>query len=79
MAISFRLFTGNCDNVNAFTMAYATAINTLRTNGVTVFVSSGNEGSGTEMPAPACVANAISVGAVWDSNVGLVAFGVCNL
>ncbi|MBW2421988.1 MAG: S8 family serine peptidase [Deltaproteobacteria bacterium] len=64
------LYGGNCDNADANTMAYAAAINTLRNNGVSVFVSSGNNGSGTQMPAPACVANAISVGAVWDSDVG---------
>jgi hypothetical protein len=64
------LYGGNCDNANAFNMAFATAIDTLRSNGVAVFVSSGNNGSGTQMQAPACVANSISVGAVWDSNVG---------
>jgi subtilisin family serine protease len=64
------LFTGDCDNATAFTMAFATAINTLRANGVPVFVSSGNDGSGTQMQAPACVANSIAVGAVWDSDVG---------
>jgi subtilisin family serine protease len=66
------LFAGDCDNATAFTMAFATAINTLRSNGVAVFVSSGNNGSGTQMQAPACVASAISVGAVYDSNVGPV-------
>jgi subtilisin family serine protease len=64
------LFGGTCDNANANTMALATAIDTLRTHGVPVFVSAGNDGSGTQMTAPACVANAIAVGAVWDSNVG---------
>lgn len=67
---TFALYTGDCDHAGASNMAFATAINTLRANGVTVFASSGNSRSGTQMPAPACIANAISVGAVWDSNVG---------
>jgi subtilisin family serine protease len=72
------LYNGNCDNADAFTMAFATAINALRANGVPVFASSDNSGSGTQMPAPACVANAISVGAVWDSNVGSQTVGGCT-
>lgn len=75
---TFALYSGDCDFVNAFTIAFANAINTLRNRGVTTFVSAGNEGSGTEMPAPACVANALSVGAVWDSNVGSVTILGCT-
>jgi PKD repeat protein len=67
---TYALFTGNCDNAFFFNDTATTEIYTLRTNGVAVFVSSGNNGSGTQMTAPACVANAISVGAIWDSNVG---------
>ena len=63
-------FQGNCDNATSWASDYAVAINTLRASGVAVIVSSGNEGSGVDMQAPACIANAISVGAVWDSNVG---------
>jgi subtilisin family serine protease len=58
------LFTGTCDNAAAFTMAGAAAVNTLRANGVITFASSGNNGSGTQMPAPACLSNVVSVGAV---------------
>ncbi|MEM7582225.1 MAG: S8 family serine peptidase [Acidobacteriota bacterium] len=67
---TFALFPGECDDATAFTMALATAVDNLRSLGVPVFVSAGNEGSGTEMGAPACVANSISVGAVYDSNFG---------
>ena len=71
------LFSGACDNVTAFTMAFAAAIDTLKSRGVTVFASSGNNGSTTQMPAPACVANTVSVGAVYDTNVGAVTFLGC--
>jgi hypothetical protein len=44
------LFAGDCDNASASAMSYASAINTLRVNGITVFVSSGNQ-------SPVCDAN----------------------
>ena len=58
-------FTGNCDNANAFTMAFAASINALRTRAPTpalTVVSSGNNGSATQMQAPACISTALSVG-----------------
>lgn len=58
------LFTSPCDNATATTQAMAAAINTLRGMGVLSVVSSGNNGSGTQMGLPACVANTITVGAV---------------
>jgi subtilisin family serine protease len=72
------LFAGDCDTSTAFTLAFATAINTLRSQGVPVFASTGNDGSGTQMRAPACIANAISVGAVWDANVGAASILGCS-
>jgi subtilisin family serine protease len=57
------LYTGDCDNTSATTMSVAAAVNTLRTNGVITFASSGNNGSSTQMTLPACVANVMSVGA----------------
>jgi subtilisin family serine protease len=63
------LFAGACDNAAAFTMAGAAAINTLRSIGVIAFASAGNNGSGTMMPAPACLSNVVSVGASDDLDV----------
>lgn len=64
------LYAGDCDDADAVTMAYAAPIDLLRGNGVLTVAGSGNDGDATRMIAPACVANALSVGAVWDSNVG---------
>jgi len=75
---TFALFTGDCDAATSFTIAFAAAIDTLRGNGVPVFVSTGNNGSGTQMQAPACVANSLSVGAVWDSNFGSITILGCT-
>jgi subtilisin family serine protease len=57
-------FTGVCDAATSWTMAGSAAINTLWSMGVVAFASSGNNGSGTAMPAPACLENVVSVGAV---------------
>lgn len=72
-------FAGDCDQAAAFTQALAAAVNGLVAQGTTVTVSSGNNGSSVDMQAPACVANALSVGAVYDANVGSQSFGgVCT-
>jgi subtilisin family serine protease len=57
------LFAGDCDNSTAFNMAGAAAINTLRSMGVLAVASAGNNGSGTSMTSPACLANVIAVAA----------------
>lgn len=67
------LYTSPCDNVDAITQAMAAAINTLRGMGVLTVVSSGNNGSGTQMGLPACVAATITVGAV-DANDAVANF-----
>lgn len=60
------LYPGNCDAADADTMAFAGAIDTLTSLGVVVLAASRNDGSETEMSAPACIANAISVAASDD-------------
>lgn len=72
------MYTGDCDNANSFTMAFAAAVNLLRSRGVLSFVSTGNTRSTTQMQAPACIANAISVAAVYDANVGSVTIFSCT-
>lgn len=75
---SAALFTGTCDAAAGFTQALATAVANLVDNGTQVFVSSGNQGSGTSLSAPACVSAAMAVGAVWDANVGSVTVLGCT-
>ena len=64
------LFPSYCDNNTSFTMTFSSVINTLKANGVSTFVSTGNDKSSTSMEAPACIESAISVGAVWKADVG---------
>jgi len=56
----------------------ASAINTLRKAGVATFAASGNDAAKNAMGAPACISSAISVGAVYDANVGAVAWASCT-
>lgn len=67
---TYASFDDYCDGATAWTMALAEAINNLTNLGVAVFAASGNAGSYTNISAPACVHNAISVGAVYDSAFG---------
>ena len=52
----------------------ASAVSALTAAGVAVFVASGNEGYDAGIAFPACIANAISVGGVYDANVGPVSW-----
>jgi hypothetical protein len=70
MSLGGGLYSGDCDAADATTALYATAIDTLWQNGVLTVAGTGNNGLGTVMIAPACIAKALSVGAVWDANVG---------
>jgi MYXO-CTERM domain-containing protein len=50
--------------------ALAKSISNLTSAGVTIFASSGNAGSSTQMSAPACNTGVIAVGATYKSNQG---------
>ncbi len=60
-------YTSVCDSGSP-TLAAAASI--AATNGITLFGSSGNDGYTDGISAPACVSNVISVGAVYDANIG---------
>lgn len=61
------LHTSNCD---ASYLSVANAITQLRNMGITIFASSGNQGSSTSISAPACNSNVMAVGATYDINLG---------
>jgi len=59
----------------------ATAITALAAAGVAVFAASGNDGHDAGISSPACVAEAISVGGVYDASLGSVGWcgsAVCS-
>ena len=57
------LFSGDCDSATSWLMAGSTAIANLRAAGVLTFASAGNNGSTTQMSAPACLRNVVATGA----------------
>lgn len=72
------LFSGHCDSSTSFTQAMSVAVNNLIANGAVVTSSSGNQGNSNNMSAPACVQNALSVGATWDFTGGSINFLGCT-
>ena len=70
-------FTTVCDNVDAGTMAFGTVIAQLRAQGTLTVIASGNDGFSTGVSSPACTNASLAVGAVYDSNVGGIAWQTC--
>lgn len=60
-------YTTNCDGSLP---DYVTAVQNVTNAGITIFASAGNEGYCDALGSPACLSGVISVGAVYDANVG---------
>ena len=78
LSISFGVLPANDPLVCVGLNNTATAIAALSAAGVAVFASSGNNGWTTGISFPACVPEAISVGAVYDADHGSLDWGVCT-
>lgn len=74
-SLTFGSFAGPCDQASAFTLALTQAVGALRARGTLTVASAGNSANKGEIGAPACISNAIGVGAVYDGNVGTISFG----
>jgi subtilisin family serine protease len=61
------LYIGNCDPQFP---PVATAVTQLRALGISIFASTGNQGSNSSLASPACNSGVIGVGATYDSNLG---------
>ena len=65
-----------CDNYQSSNPNYQwlrdlrDALNAAKDAGIVTFASSGNNGSWTQMPAPACLSVAVAVAAVYDQDLG---------
>ncbi|HET7433324.1 MAG TPA: S8 family serine peptidase [Thermoanaerobaculia bacterium] len=70
-----NLSTGACDSSQR---ALATAIDRARAAGIVVIAASGNDAAAHGMRPPACIANVISVGAVYDANFARVSAVSCS-
>jgi uncharacterized repeat protein (TIGR01451 family) len=67
-------YTSRCSGGNPFEVA----INLARNAGIVSFVASGNEGYTDGVSMPACSPSAVSVGAVYDANVGGLGWSTCT-
>lgn len=71
LVISTSLGSGSyssyCDSSQT---AYAAAANNATSAGITILVSSGNDGFCSQISSPACLTNTIAVGAVYDAAFG---------
>lgn len=81
MSLGGNLYTSPCTITNPPTNPsynpFRTPIVNARSAGILTVASSGNDASSTGIAMPACTPEAISVGAVYDSNVGAISYAVC--
>ena len=81
-AINLSLGAGRyadvCDAQDANTMLQASALEAARQAGIVTFAASGNEGLTNGMVAPACISSVVSVGAVYDANLGAATWPPCS-
>jgi hypothetical protein len=57
---------------------FASAVSNARDAGILAAIASGNNGFSSAISSPACVPAAISVGAVYDANVGGLNYSACS-
>jgi hypothetical protein len=70
-------YTSTCDgepNAGPFAAVIDRAVEA----GIVVVASSGNEAKGDSVALPSCLSNVISVGAVYDADIGSAAFEACQ-
>jgi len=73
LGVENQKFTATCPG--AFLNS---VINNARSAGILAAISSGNDGFTDGISDPGCVPAAVSVGAVYDSNVGGISYGSCT-
>jgi subtilisin family serine protease len=75
MSLGSGVYTTTCDAESpVFTTVVANAV----AAGITTFISSANDANKSAIAFPACLSKVISVGAVYDANIGSVGFAVCS-
>lgn len=72
MSLGSGRHTSDCVN------AYTSAIDVVRSAGVSVVIASGNDGFTNAVASPACNAAALTVGAVYDAPRGPIGYASCS-
>jgi serine protease len=75
MSLGGGSFSSTCDSSST---AYRNAINAAYNAGIIIIAASGNDGTCNAIARPACFTNVISVGAVYDDDVGNPGFCVSS-
>ncbi|MBI5929657.1 MAG: S8 family serine peptidase [Chloroflexi bacterium] len=70
MSLGTNALYANATTCNSAQPTVLTAVTTLINNGVTIFASSGNQGSSTALASPSCNTGVVAVGATYDSDLG---------
>ncbi len=68
MSLGGGNYSSSCNSKNAL---YTAAITNLKNAGIATVIASGNDGADSSISFPACISNAISVGATYDSGPSL--------
>lgn len=76
MSLGGGLYTSPCTSFGS--NPFRTPINNARSAGIMSVASSGNDGATTSIAIPACTPEAVSVGAVYDANVGGISYSGCT-
>ncbi len=72
---SGQSFTGTCDS---YITASASIASEAKARGIVIVAASGNGASKSAMSWPACLSDVVSVGSVYDANIGSRFFSVCG-
>lgn len=70
-------YEGICDETDANTRLYATAVAVARQAGITIFAAAGNRGLTEQLMAPACVSGVAAVGNVYTADIGSFTWPTC--
>jgi hypothetical protein len=73
LSLGSGLFASTCADD-----AFAPAVSAARAAGILTTVASGNNASATSVSSPACVPGAVSVGAIYDRDIGALDTSVCS-
>ena len=68
-------YAAGCDNSDANSMLYATAVQAAQQAGIIVFAAAGNGATADKMMMPACVSSVVAVGSTYDANLGPFTWG----
>jgi parallel beta-helix repeat protein len=75
MSLGSSVYEGTCDNQYD---SLTEAANAVHAEGIALFAASGNDASDYRIDMPACLSNVISVGAVYDADVGERTYQDCT-